>query len=228
MNRQLRSKLGYIPIAAGFILIAVGVDILVTHVVLNKELAIPNWHFWFYWAPVITVLLIAGAIFTVTGLLINLKIKSILSYALAAGGFLLIIFDSYFLIGDWVRDNVNGIGISNFYELQSGGVAVGFFSWLMAGVFLVIFGIILGLRVRSRWGITSIAGGLVFLFLAFCLIAMDVITTAAIDPVFSLSDFRWYFFWENFAPIIPFSLVIGGALVFLGVLRMRKRNQIIA
>jgi hypothetical protein len=176
MNRQLRSKLGYIPIAAGFILIAVGVDILVTHVVLNKELAIPNWHFWFYWAPVITVLLIAGAIFTVTGLLINLKIKSILSYALAAGGFLLIIFDSYFLIGDWVRDNVNGIGISNFYELQSGGVAVGFFSWLMAGVFLVIFGIILGLRVRSRWGITSIAGGLVFLFLAFCLIAMDVIT----------------------------------------------------
>ena len=105
MNRQLRSKLGYIPIAAGFILIAVGVDILVTHVVLNKELAIPNWHFWFYWAPVITVLLIAGAIFTVTGLLINLKIKSILSYALAAGGFLLISFDSYFLIGDWVRDS---------------------------------------------------------------------------------------------------------------------------
>jgi membrane-bound metal-dependent hydrolase YbcI (DUF457 family) len=64
--------------------------------------------------------------------------------------------------------------------------------------------------------------------LAFCLIALDVIATAAIDPVFGLSDFRWYFFWENFTPVIPLSLVIGVSLVFVGVLMMRKRNQIVA
>lgn len=210
----------------GFILMAVGVRLLVTHVVVNNELVAPNWYFWFYWAPLITALLIAGAISTVTGLLIHLKIRNILSYALVVVGFLLIIFDSYFLVGVWVRDMFPVIGISNFFELQSGGVAVGFLSWIIAGVFLAIFGIILGLRVRSRWGITLIVGGLVLLVLAFSLIALDVITTAAIDPVFGLRDFRWYFFWENFTPVIPLSIVMGGFLVFVGVLLMRKRDLV--
>ena len=115
MIKQLRNKWGYIPTAAGFILIAIGVAILVTHVVLNEELATPNGYFWFYWAPIITTLLFAGAISTVTGLLINTKIENILSYASVAGGFLLIIFDSYFLIGDWAREMVNSLGISNFF-----------------------------------------------------------------------------------------------------------------
>lgn len=210
----------------GFILMAVGVRLLVTHVVVNNELVAPNWYFWFYWAPLITALLIAGAISTVTGLLIHLKIRNILSYALVVVGFLLIIFDSYFLVGVWVRDMFPVIGISNFFELQSGGVAVGFLSWIIAGVFLAIFGIILGLRVRSRWGITLIVGGLVLLVLAFSLIALDVITTAAIDPVFGLRDFRWYFFWENFTPVIPLSIVMGGFLVVVGVLLMRKRDLV--
>lgn len=210
----------------GFILMVVGVRLLVTHVVVNNELVAPNWYFWFYWAPLITALLIAGAISTVTGLLIHLKIRNILSYALVVVGFLLIIFDSYFLVGVWVRDMFPVIGISNFFELQSGGVAVGFLSWIIAGVFLAIFGIILGLRVRSRWGITLIVGGLVLLVLAFSLIALDVITTAAIDPVFGLRDFRWYFFWENFTPVIPLSIVMGGFLVFVGVLLMRKRDLV--
>ncbi len=98
----------------GFILMAVGVRLLVTHVVVNNELVAPNWYFWFYWAPLINALLIAGAISTVTGLLIHLKIRNILSYALVVGGFLLIIFDSYFLVGVWVRDIFPVIGISNF------------------------------------------------------------------------------------------------------------------
>jgi len=222
MNRQLRNNLGYIPIVAGFILIAVGVIILVAQVVMTNALAIPNWYFWFYWAPIIAVLLIAGAISTITGLLIQMKTRNILSYALVAGGFLVVIFDSYFLVGDWVRDYVNSMGISNFYPIQAGG----FFSWLMTGVFLVIFGIILASRVRSRWGITSIAGGSVLLFLAFCLIALDVITTIAIDPVYGLQDFRWYFFWDNFTPAIPLSLVMGCFFVFLGVILIRKRKTV--
>lgn len=226
MFKRLRNKWGYIPMVLGFILMVVGVRLLVTHVVVNNELVAPNWYFWFYWAPLIAALLIAGAISTVTGLLIHLKIRNILSYALVVVGFLLIIFDSYFLVGVWVRDMFPVIGISNFFELQSGGVAVGFLSWIIAGVFLAIFGIILGLRVRSRWGITLIVGGLVLLVLAFSLIALDVITTAAIDPVFGLRDFRWYFFWENFTPVIPLSIVMGGFLVFVGVLLMRKRDLV--
>ena len=228
MNKHLRNKVGYIPIAAGFILIAIGVRELVTHVVVNNELTTPNGYFWFCSAPTITTLLIAGAISIVAGLLIHRKIKNIISCAAVVGGFLLVIFDSYFLVGVWVRDMFPTIGISNFFELQSGGVAVWFFSGLTAGIFLIIFGIILGLRVRSRWGTTSIAGGSVLLFLASCLIAMDVITTAAIDPVFGLLEFRWYFFWENFTPVIPASVVIGGVLLVLGVFLVRKRNQIIA
>ena len=223
--KHLRSKLGYIPMAAGFVLIAVGIGLLVIHVVLNEELSIPNWYFWFYWAPIITTLLIAGAISTIAGLLIHLNIRKISAYALVAGGFLLIIFDSYFLIGNWARDHEGYIGISSFFELQSGGVAVWFFSGLTAGIFLVIFGIILGLKVRSRWGTTSIAGGSVLLFLASSLIAMDVITTAAIDPVFGLLEFRWYFFWENFTPAIPLSIIIGMPLVVAGVLLMRKSQS---
>ena len=75
MIKHLRSKLGYIPMAIGFILIAVGIEMLVTHVVLNEELAAPNWYFWFYWAPIITTLLIAGSISTVTGLLIHTRLE---------------------------------------------------------------------------------------------------------------------------------------------------------
>ena len=47
MNKNFRNKLGYIPLAVGFILIAVGIATLFTHVVLNNEIAIPNQHFWF-------------------------------------------------------------------------------------------------------------------------------------------------------------------------------------
>jgi hypothetical protein len=115
MNKQLRNKWGYIPMATGFILIAVGLGMLFIHVVLNDELAAPNWYFWFYRAPIITVLFITGAILTVAGLLIHMKNRNVLSYTSVAGGFLLIIFDAYFLIGDWAREMVNSLGISNFF-----------------------------------------------------------------------------------------------------------------
>ena len=224
MNKQVRNKWGYIPMAVGFILIAVGVGMLFTHVVVNNGLATPNSDFWFNWAPMITFLLIAGALSTVVGVLVSMKIRNMLSYASVAGGFLLVSLDSYFLIGEWIKVMVNVISLSNFYPSQ----AVGFFLWLMAGVFLVVFGLIFGLRVRSKWGVISVAGGSVLLLLAVCLLILDVLATIAIDPVFGLRDFRWYFFWENFTLVIPFSLVVGGFFVFVGLLLMRKRNQIIA
>lgn len=219
MNKHLRNKFGYIPMAVGFILIAVGVEMLVTHVVLNIEHD-PNWYLWFYWAPVVTTLLIAGAISTIAGLMVYIKIEDIESYAVVAGGFLLIIIDSYLLIGVWVR-KFDIFTIDYFYASQ----ALGFFSGLVTGIFIVVLGIMIGLRVRSRWRIISIAGGSALLFLAFCLIVLNVLATIAIDPVLGLSNFRWYFFWENFTPVIPLSLVIGVVLVVLGVLLMRKRKQ---
>jgi hypothetical protein len=219
MSKWLRNKWGYIPIAAGFILIAVGVEMLLTHIVLNTEHD-PNWYLWFYWAPIVTTLLIAGAICTTTGLIIKMKIKGNEPYALVAGGFLLIIFDSYLLIGVWVRKS-DVFTIDYFYASQS----VVFFSGLVAGIFLVVLGIMIGSKIKNRWSITSIAGGSAVLFLAFCLITLNFLATIAIDPVFGLSAFRWYFFWENFTPVIPIFLVIGGALVVSGVLLMRKRKQ---
>ena len=218
MSKQARNRWGYIPIVAGFVIIAIGIFILYSHVVLNNELARPNWYFWYYWALVIVFLLIAGSLTTAIGALISRKVTNIFSIALTAGGFLIISLHSYFLLVDWVRPRVNSIGLGDFLGWQAGGIAVGFFSWLMAGVFLVVLGIILGLNVKNKWGITSIAGGVALMILAVSLVILDVAVTIDIDPAGGFQDFRWYWFWDNFHPIIGFSLMIGLFFVVLGVL----------
>jgi hypothetical protein len=221
MNKQARNRWGYIPIVAGFAIIAIGIITLYIHVVVNNELAGPNSYFWYYWALVIAFLLIAGSVTTVVGVLISRKISNIFSIALVAGGFLIISLHSYFLLVGWVRPMVNSIGLSNFLGWQAGGIAVGFFSWLMAGVFLVILGIILGLKVKNSWGIASVAGGIVLMILSMSVLILDVATTIAIDPQNGFHDFRWFFFWDNFHPIIVFSLMIGLFFVVLGVMLIK-------
>ena len=66
------------------------------------------------------------------------------------------------------------------------------------------------------------------MILAVCLVILDAATTIDIDPAGGFQDFRWYYFWDNFHPVIPFSLMIGVFFVVLGVLLKRYRNQAIA
>jgi hypothetical protein len=42
MNKQARSRWGYVPIVVGLVMIAYGISLLYTHVVVNNELARPN------------------------------------------------------------------------------------------------------------------------------------------------------------------------------------------
>lgn len=103
MNKQARSRWGYVPIVVGLVMIAYGISLLYTHVVVNNELARPNWYFWYYWALVITFLLVTGSLTTVVGVLISRRVTNIFSIALVAGGFLIISLHSYLLLVDWAR-----------------------------------------------------------------------------------------------------------------------------
>ncbi len=227
----VRNKWGYVPIAGGFGLIAAGLVTFIIHVVLNGELSgtaaayAQRSDFWFYWAPMITVFLIAGAFAAVIGVFVLKRVTNRWFYALIAGAFILIAFDSYFFVFNWAKDFINIIGIENFYPLS----ATYFFSGLMAAVFMVALAMVLGLKVRNKWGIITAVGGSVLILLAVFLIVLDAAATIAIDPVFSLGlrDFRWYFFWQNFVPVIPFSLLIGGFLEFIGIylIRMEKSGE---
>jgi hypothetical protein len=223
MGSWAKNKWGILPIALGAALIVAAVAILVIHVTINQELSgssaayAQRFDFWFSWAPTVTFLLNAGALITVLGFLALRRVTSKFSYALVAVGFLLISLDSYYLVINWVRGFINIIGWENFYSISAY-----FFSLLTAGIFLVACGIILGFHARNKWGATLLTGGLTLCFQGLWLLVLDVIITIDIDPVFGLRDFRWYFFWQNFQPLIPFSLIIGGLLVFLGASLIRK------
>ena len=214
MNKQARSRWGYVPIVVGLVMIAYGISLLYTHVVVNNELARPNWYFWYYWSLVITFLLVTGSLTTVVGVLISRRVTNIFSIALVAGGFLIISLHSYLLLVDWARPMVNSMSLSNFLGWQGSGIAVGFFSWLMAGAFLVVFGIILGLNAKNRWVMMLVAGGSVLV-----LLSISLETIIAYDPMEGFDVFRWLAFFDNYYyPIIPFSLIIGVFLIVLGIL----------
>lgn len=109
---------------------------------------------------------------------------------------------------------VNSMSLSNFLGWQGSGIAVGFSSWLMAGVFLVVFGIILGLNAKNRWVMMLVAGGSVLV-----LLSISLETIIAYDPMEGFDVFRWLAFFDNYYyPIIPFSLIIGVFLIVLGIL----------
>ncbi len=225
---QVRNRWGYTSIAGGLGLVAVGLIMLFVHVVLNGELSgtaaayAQRSDFWFYWAPMITAFLVAGALSATLGLLILRRTTNRWSYALVTAAFTLIALDSYFFVFSWAKDFINIIGIDNFYPLP----ATYFLSILMVAVFLVALAMVLGLRVRNKWGITSVASGSVLILLALFLIVLDTAATIAIDPVSGIKDFRWYFFWQNFVPLIPFSLIIGGFLEFIGIYLIKDGKRL--
>jgi len=206
MNKQVRNKWGYAPIVAGFFLFAFGVVALTIQLIVNSDLFtgvsyLDRFNFWYFWAPIISYSLIAGALFVVVGIAILKGIRNPLSYASIAGGFILIIIDAYTLFINFINPHINAIGFSN---LDS----VSFFSYLMAGAFFIILGIIVGLRVTGKIGYVSITGGLAFLLLGVSILMVNL--ESHTSP-------NWYINLRySWASVISYSLIAGALFVAVG------------
>ena len=120
-------------------------------------------------APIIAYSIVAGTFVAVIGVAILRKITNKLSYASIVGGFILILIDVYTLFINWVKPNINIIGFDNFSIFS-----VSFFSYLMAGAFLIVIGIILGSTVRNKLGYVSIAGGLALILIGASVLMVNL------------------------------------------------------
>jgi hypothetical protein len=155
-----------------------------------------------------------GAFLAVVGIAIFIGIRNILSYTSITGGFILILIDVYTLFINWVKPNINIIGYDNFSSFS-----LSFFSYLMAGAFFMILGIIVGLRVKGKLGYVSLTGGL-----ALILIGVSILMVNLGDH----TSPNWYLnlrlSWE---PVISYSLIAGALFVSVGtayLIRARNRN----
>ena len=146
------------------------------------------------------------------------KISNIFSYVLITGGFILTIIDVNSLFVNWVKPNINVIGFDNFSSFS-----VSFFSYLMSGAFLIVLGIILGLKVRGKLGFITIAGGLAVLLygVSILMVNLEIIFDYQWAP--PVSD--WFILQQSWAPVISYSLIAGALLVAVGtgyLVKVRK------
>lgn len=218
MDKQVRNKWGYAPIAGGL------ASILIAVVVLNLELETNNSNylnysvFYKFWVPIISFCLIAGAFFVVIGVVYLRKIRNKWSYSSITGGFTLIAIEAYKLAATLEGTHEQfGIGWSDFQQYW----ALGFFSVLMAGLFLIVLGIILGLRIRNKPGYVTIAGGLAIMLVGASILAANLATSLNYYPP------NYYFSLQvAWNTTISFFLIIGAIFVVVGtVYLMRARNR---
>jgi hypothetical protein len=130
--------------------------------------------FWFFWAPVITFLLILGSFIAVIGSAIFRNIRSKLSYALISAGFILIAANAYSLFTNFIVPYINALGLDNLDSIS-------FFSYLTAGIFLIALGFIVALHTLNRWTLVSLAGGFALIFLGSSLLFFGIAITIGID-----------------------------------------------
>jgi len=218
MDKQVRNKWGYAPIAGGLSLILLGVAALLTQFLVNSNLFtgvsyLDRCNFWYFWAPVISYSLIMGAFLAVVGIAILVRIRNKSSYVSIAGGFILMIIAVYTLLTDWVESNINVIAFDNF-----SGFSATFFSYLIAGTFLMLLGIIVGLRVRDKLAFVSIAGGLALFLVG---VSVLMVNLATVNFFINLYNLR-----ESWNPVISYTLIAGAFFVVVGtVYLMRARNR---
>ncbi len=220
MQKHSTNRLGYLPIAIGLSLIIFAALLLFLQVCLNDVLSgssqayAKRFDFWLFWAPIITISLIVGSLFAVLGIAILKRIKSKLSYLLITAGFVLISINAYQLFFTFIIPGINSIGLSNLDSVT-------FFSLLMAGLFLELLGVIFGLSVGNRLSSASLTGGFVLILMGIFFLIFDVAITLSIDPQGGFGAFRWFYFWQNFHPLIPFSLIIGIVLILIAAYKRK-------
>jgi hypothetical protein len=221
VDKQVRNKWGYAPIAGGL------ASILIAVVILNLELETNNSNylnytvFYKFWVPIISFCLIAGAFFVVMGVAYLREIRNRWSYASITAGFSLIAIEAYRLAATLEGTYEQfGIGWSDFQQYW----ALDFFSVLMTGAFLIVLGIILGLKVRNKLGDVTITGGLAMMLVGASILAANLATSLNYYPP------NYYFSLQvAWNATISFFLIIGALIVVVGtvyLMRARNRNRL--
>jgi len=214
---RTKNRLGYAPVTVGFLLILLGVIILLAELNNNNLNGFnpSGWtSFYQFWVAIISFCFVAGAFLVVVGVVLLTRITNLFSHALLAGGFALIIFEASRLVIQVQGEGYLGIGWSDFQSYWS----LGFFSFLVTGVFLVVVGIILGLHIRCKVGYVIITGGSAITLFGLFVLSANLATSLNYYPpdyLFSLQEA-----WNS---IISYSLIVGVLLMIVGVVYFKWR-----
>jgi len=217
---RTKNKWGYAPISVGLWLIILGLAILIFNIGNNQFSAYGysnRDNFWYFQAPIIAYSIVSGSFITVIGVAILRKITNILSYVSITVGFVLTIIDVNSLFVNWVKPNINIIGFDNFSSFSSL-----FFSYLVAGAFFMVLGIMLGLKLRGKLGYVTITGGLAVMLVGISVLMVNLEYHTSPD---------WYLNLRlSWAPIISYSLITGMLIEVVGALylimvRHRKSTE---
>jgi hypothetical protein len=221
MDKQVRNKWGYAPMAGGLASILIAAAILNLELETNGSNYLNYTVFYKFWVPTISFCLIAGAFLVVIGVVYLRKFRNKWSYASITAGFTLIAIEAYKLAftleGTYEQF---GIGWSDFQQYW----ALDFFSVLMAGAFLIVLGIILGLRVRNKLGYVTITGGLAIMLVGASILAANLASSLNYYPP------NYYFSLRvAWNATISFFLIIGALFVVVGtayLMMVRNRNRL--
>ena len=221
MDKQATNKWGLAPVAAGLFLILVSVFIFLQAINnYNYTNYITFYNFWF---PLLSFCFVVGAFFIVIGMVYLRNIRSKWSYASIIAGCSLIAIDMYELAA--TIKSIRGfdgsivmVGWGDFQQHWS----VDFFSGVMAACFLIVIGIILGLKVRNKLGYVIITGGFAVFFVGITVLAANLATSLNYYPP------NYYFSLQvAWNTAISYLLVIGALIVAVGtgyLIWARNRN----
>ena len=220
MEKQVRNKWGNVSVAEGFFLILIAVVILMLELDANNSNYLNYTVFYKSWVPIISLCLIAGAFFVVLGVVYLRKIRNKWSYASITAGFSLIAIEAAKLAatieGTYEQ---HGIGWGDFQKYW----ALAFFSGLMVACFLIVLGIILGLKVRNKLGYVAITGGLDMMLVGASVLAANLATSLDYYPP------NYYFSLQvAWNATISVFLITGALIVVAGtgyLIKVRSRNQ---
>jgi hypothetical protein len=221
LDKQVRNKWGYLPVAEGCFLIFAAIAILMLELQTNSSNYLNYTVFYKFWVPIISLCLIAGAFSVVIGVVYLRKIRNRWSYASITAGFSLIAFEAYKLAATLEGTYEQfGIGWSDFQQYW----ALYFFSGLMAACFLIVLGIILGLKIKNKLGYVTITGGFAIMLVGASILAANLATSLNYYPpnyYFSL-QVAWNTTISNF-------LIAGALIVAVGtayLIRVRSRTPV--
>lgn len=176
--------------------------------------------FYHFWVQVVAFCLITGAFFVVIGVMYLFNIRNKWSYASITVGFGLVAFEATDLaITLRGTQGPGGIGWDYFKKY----LALELFSGLMAAYFLIVLGIILGLKVRNKLGYVIITGGAAIMLVGAFILAANLATSLNYYPPDYYFSFR--IAWNN---IISYFLIIGALIVAAGaayLIAIRRRNR---
>jgi len=205
MDKQTINDWGWAPLVVGFFVI------LITIFIFLESLNPTNYTFHYtaftdFWFPLVSFLFIAGAFLVVIGAVYLRNIRSKWSYAAITVGFSLLAIDMFELIAA-IKSMRGEIDWGDFQQYWS----LNFFSGLMAAGFLIVVGIILGLKLRNKLGYVIITGGFALMAVGVTVLASNLVTTLDYYPPHYYVSLQ-----EAWNTTISYFLVIGALIEALG------------